>query len=215
LTFAADRLVKPEIREWPLQPKQLRPDLVRLQAHRPFRKQRRQWLGPFAFRRTPHSPRRWTARIAGASGDAAHPPAARPTMACRFGGWLCAFAYELGGLFEPSVGLAGDANFPLAWLTRIPAAILFDRHNGRCVLVAESGRHALIDSMARDLAQALPPVSPLPARRPGRTILPPFWQGSRASRTTSVPAMCSRSICRAAGRQSSAPRLHLHRCLRG
>ena len=67
------------------------------------------------------------------------------------------------GCSSPAWGWPDDADFPLAWLTRIPAAILFDRHNGRCVLVAESGRHALIDSMARDLAQALPPVPALPA----------------------------------------------------
>jgi len=79
------------------------------------------------------------------------------------GGWLCAFAYELGGLFEPSVGLAADADFPLAWLTRIPAAILYERDSGRCVLVAESGKAALIEAMAHDLAQTLPAVPALPA----------------------------------------------------
>jgi anthranilate synthase component 1 len=78
------------------------------------------------------------------------------------GGWLCAFAYELGGLFEPSAGRATDADFPLAWLARIPAAILFERERGRCVLVAESGQHALIDAMACDLAQALPAIPALP-----------------------------------------------------
>jgi anthranilate synthase component 1 len=94
-----------------------------------------------------------------------HPaPSPQPDRDLPFtGGWLCAFAYELGGLFEPSVGLAGDADFPLAWLARIPAAILYDRENGRCVLVAESGQPALIDAMAHDLAQTLPAVPALPA----------------------------------------------------
>ena len=78
------------------------------------------------------------------------------------GGWLCAFAYELGGVFEPSVGLAEDADFPLAWLTRVPAAILYNRESGRCVLMAESGQTALIDAMAHDLAQTLPAVPALP-----------------------------------------------------
>jgi len=78
------------------------------------------------------------------------------------GGWLCALAYELGGVFEPSVGLAADADFPLAWLARIPAAILFERSSGRCVLLAEPGQHALIDAMAHDLAQPPRPIPALP-----------------------------------------------------
>jgi anthranilate synthase component 1 len=79
------------------------------------------------------------------------------------GGWLCAFSYELGGLFEPSAGRAADdADFPLAWLMRIPAAILFDRANRRCVLVAESGQTALLESMKRDLDSTPPPLPTIP-----------------------------------------------------
>ncbi|OZA27002.1 MAG: hypothetical protein B7X93_09960, partial [Hydrogenophilales bacterium 17-61-9] len=37
MTFATDRLATPEIREWPLQAEQARPDLVRLQASDPQR----------------------------------------------------------------------------------------------------------------------------------------------------------------------------------
>jgi anthranilate synthase component 1 len=173
LTFAADRLTKPEIQEWPLQSKQLRPDLVRLQASNPQRypglflgSGDTGWDVLFAF---PQDIVQTTAAD-GLCGLQAHPAmqlhplhSAQSDHGLPFtGGWLCAFAYELGGLFEPSVGLADDADFPLAWLARIPAAILFDRHHGRCVLVAESGQHALIDSMARDLAQALPPIPALP-----------------------------------------------------
>ena len=58
--------------------------------------------------------------------------------------------------------MAVDDDFPLAWLTRIPAAILFERDSGRCVLVAEPGQRALIDAMADDLAQPLPAIPPLP-----------------------------------------------------
>jgi anthranilate synthase component 1 len=78
------------------------------------------------------------------------------------GGWLCALAYELGGAFEPHVGLADDADFPLAWLARIPAAILFDRRNGRCVMVAESAQRTLVEEMAHDLAQPSCPIPALP-----------------------------------------------------
>jgi anthranilate synthase component 1 len=167
-------LSAPEIREWPLQPDQLRPDLLRLQASDPQRYPGlflsscdSGWDVLFAF---PQDITRITVTD-GLYGLQAHPamqvrplPTAQSCHGLPFsGGWLCAFAYELGGLFEPSAGLADDAAFPLAWLIRIPAAILFERGNGRCVLVAEPGQHALIDAMAHDLARALPPVPALPA----------------------------------------------------
>jgi anthranilate synthase component 1 len=166
-------LSTPEIREWPLQPDQLRPDLVRLQASDPQRYPGlflsscdSGWDMLFAF------PQDTTCITAaeGLRGLQAHPamqlhpdPSSPSGHGLPFaGGWLCAFAYELGGLFEPSAGLADDAAFPLAWLTRIPAAILFERSSRRCVLVAESGQHALIDAMAHDLARVLPPLPALP-----------------------------------------------------
>jgi anthranilate synthase component 1 len=157
-----------EIREWPQ-----RPDLVGLQASNPQRypglflsSDDTGWDTLFAF---PQDTTRITF-IDGLHGLQSHPAmqlqtrqAAPPAHGLPFiGGWLCAFAYELGGLFEPSVGLAEDAEFPLAWLTRIPAAILYERDSGRCVMVAESGQHALIDAMMHDLAQTLPPVPALP-----------------------------------------------------
>ena len=159
-----------EIREWPR-----RPDLVGLQASNPQRypglflsSGDTGWDVLFAF---PQG----TTRITAADGLRAlqsHPamqldphPSDQPVHGLPFsGGWLAVFAYELGGLFEPTVGLAEDAGFPLAWLARIPAAILFERDSGRCVLVAESGQLALIDAMADDLAQAVPPVPALPQR---------------------------------------------------
>jgi anthranilate synthase component 1 len=78
----------------------------------------------------------------------AHDPHALPFT----GGWLCAFAYELGGVFETSVAMASDPEFPLAWLARIPAAIMFERASGRCVLFAEGGRADLLDILEADLA---------------------------------------------------------------
>ena len=71
-------------------------------------------------------------------------------------------SYELGGVFEPAAGLDDDADYPVAWLARTPAAILLERASGRCVLVAESGRQDLIGLMARDLEQAPPPVPAVP-----------------------------------------------------
>ncbi|MBI1283487.1 MAG: aminodeoxychorismate synthase component I [Thiobacillus sp.] len=157
-----------EIQEWPQ-----RPDLARLQASNPQRypglflsSGDSGWDVLFAF---PQDTTRITVAT-GLSGLQGHPAMQlRPFAASRsdndlpfVGGWLCAFAYELGGLFEPSAGLAEDADFPLAWLIRIPAAILCERRSGRCVLVAEPGHKALLAAMAHDLAQGLPPILALP-----------------------------------------------------
>ena len=168
MTFTEDRLATPETREWPL-----RPDLVALQAAHPQRypgliqsSGDSGWDVLFAFPQD-------TARFSVADGLAglqAHPAlqgnpyrSPRTEIDLPFsGGWLCAFSYELGGMFEPSVGMADDPDFPLAWLIRIPAAILIERASGRCVLMAESGQPGLLDAMARDLQQSLPPVPALP-----------------------------------------------------
>jgi anthranilate synthase component 1 len=157
-----------EIQEWPQ-----RPDLARLQASDPQRypglflsSGDTGWDVLFAF---PQDTTRITT-VEGLPGLQSHPAMQlRPLQCARsdhdlpfVGGWLCAFAYELGGLLEPSAGMAKDADFPLAWLTRIPAAILSDRDSGRCVLVAESGQHALVEVMAHDLAQEVSAIPALP-----------------------------------------------------
>ncbi|MHB1084231.1 MAG: aminodeoxychorismate synthase component I [Thiobacillus sp.] len=164
----ADKLNTPVIREWPQ-----RPDLIGLQAAHPQRypglfhsSGDSGWDVLFAF---PQDTTHITASD-GLNGLQSHPAMQiRPLQACQsdhglpfYGGWLCAFAYELGGLFEPSVGLNEDPDFPLAWLTRIPAAILYQRESGRCVFMAESGQRELIDIMAHDLAQTLRPAPVLP-----------------------------------------------------
>ena len=181
MTFAVDRPIAtdqpgtPIIRDWAQPSDRPQPDLVGLQASNPQRypglfhsSGDSGWDVLFAFPQD-------VARISAA--DGLHVLQAHPAMHIQpqlasltvhdlpfTGGWLCALAYELGGVFEPSVGLAADADFPLAWLARIPAAILFERDSGRCVLVAEPGQHALIDAMMHDLAQILPPVPALPER---------------------------------------------------
>lgn len=157
-----------EIREWP-QP----PDLIRLQAAHPQRypgllmsSADAGWDILFAF---PHEVVSFSAAD-GLDALAAHPAMQaqpQPLSAGHglpfTGGWLAGFGYELGGLFEPNVGLPVDDAFPVAWLARIPAAILFDRGSRRCVIVAEAGQAALIDLIASDLARRLPPVAALPA----------------------------------------------------
>ena len=173
MTFTADRLDTPEIREWPYQPDQRRPDLVALQAAFPQRypgliqsSGDTGWDVLFAF---PQDVEQFSLAD-GLDGLRAHPamqgsPYRGPQTPVDLpfsGGWLCAFSYELGGMFEPSVGMADDPEFPLAWLARIPAAILINRANGRCVLMAEPGQHELLEAMAQDLQQSLPPVQSLP-----------------------------------------------------
>jgi anthranilate synthase component 1 len=82
------------------------------------------------------------------------------------GGWLAFLPYEVGALFEPSVGTtASDAAH--AWLLRIPAAILQQSASGRCVLLAEHAFPELIVAMQHD-AQA---ASPLPAQLPALCLL--------------------------------------------
>jgi anthranilate synthase component 1 len=173
LILAADCLTAPEIREWPLQSD--RPDLIGLQASNPQRypglflsSGDTGWDVLFAFPQD-------VVRISAAEGLRelqSHPamqlrPDSQQAPNLPFsGGWLCAFGYELGSVFEPSVGrVEDDTDFPLAWLMRIPAAILFDRASGRCVLMAEAGQTRLLDRMQRDLADALPPPQALPDLR--------------------------------------------------
>jgi anthranilate synthase component 1 len=100
-----------------------------------------------------------------------------PTSLPFRGGWLLALSYELGGLLEPSAGIADDPEeFPLAWASRIPAAILIDRQSKQAWLMAEDGQHALLEQMQADLRAVTPlPESALPdmqlAEDPGEAFL--------------------------------------------
>jgi anthranilate synthase component 1 len=87
-----------------------------------------------------------------------------PTSLPFRGGWLLALSYELGGLLEPSAGMADDPeDFPLAWAQRIPAAILIDRQSRQTWLMAEAGQEILLEQMQADLRAApLLPESSLP-----------------------------------------------------
>lgn len=171
---AADRLT-PEIREWPLQPSAPAPDFTGLQASNPQRypglflsSGDTGWDVLFAFPQD-------VVRVSQA--DGLRKLQSHPAMRLRpdplqatgvpfIGGWLCMLGYELGGLFEPSAGQVEDASgFPLAWLARIPAAILYDRAQRRCVLMAEAGHAGLLDLLAADLAGAPPPLPPVPELR--------------------------------------------------
>ena len=70
------------------------------------------------------------------------------------GGWFLFLSYEYASMIEPSVDFlaAGeDFPFPLAWLARIPAAVIVDHREQRLHLVAESGREELIGQMQQDI----------------------------------------------------------------
>ncbi|MFP5411199.1 MAG: chorismate-binding protein, partial [Gammaproteobacteria bacterium] len=164
------------IREWRLPPGQSAPDLIGLQAAHPER-----YPGLFAG----SGDSGWDVlfafpREAASFGTTDEPAAlqAHPAMQLRpqpaadvqglpfSGGWLCALSYELGAWFEPSAGRAEDSTaFPVAWLVRIPAAILFDRARRRCVLMAEADVPGLLDRMEADLGAAPSTIPPLPALR--------------------------------------------------
>ena len=178
------------IRECSLRSGQGRPDLIRLQASDPQRypgvflsSGDAGWDILFAF---PQAVSRITVAdgLAGLQSQPAmrlRPTPSRSAPGLPFsGGWLCAFAYELGGLFEPSVGMAADPAFPLAWLVRIPAAILYDRANARCVLLAETADAHLLDAMQGDLERPPPPLPALPGLKSLQEDAPDAFLGGVA-----------------------------------
>ena len=108
---------------------------------------------------------------------------AHPTSLPFSGGWLAFLSYELGGLLEPSVRKTEDRDqgtedggqktdsvekplptgFPVAWLARIPLAILQQPASGRCVLVVEHDYLHLRDDALRDLHHQVLPIPVIPA----------------------------------------------------
>jgi anthranilate synthase component I len=54
------------------------------------------------------------------------------------GGWFTYAGYELLSTFEPHVAHRAEADFPVAALLRIPAAVLLERPSGQAWLVAET-----------------------------------------------------------------------------
>lgn len=69
------------------------------------------------------------------------------------GGWFLFCGYELLHEMEPSVKVrAEDDGFPLAWLTRIPAAVLVDREKDQSWWVCEAGRENYFSLLQDDLS---------------------------------------------------------------
>ena len=70
------------------------------------------------------------------------------------GGWFSYFSYDYAEVVEPVLNLP-KAEFPLAVLTRIPAAVIIDHVNHQMTLVAETEYAHLLDEMESDVLQAL------------------------------------------------------------
>lgn len=86
------------------------------------------------------------------------------------GGWFLYLGYELATQIEPNMALdivlpkqAINKQLPIAYATRIPAAIIHDHHKQQRWLIAEVGTEtgctALLDAMERDITALAPTAS--------------------------------------------------------
>lgn len=75
------------------------------------------------------------------------------------GGWFLFLAYELAAEIEPVLRLQTDENLPLAWATRIPAAVICDHDLDTTTLLAESGHAEQLEQMQTDLRALAPPIA--------------------------------------------------------
>ncbi|HET7650437.1 MAG TPA: aminodeoxychorismate synthase component I [Gammaproteobacteria bacterium] len=82
------------------------------------------------------------------------------------GGWFLYLGYELANQIERGLKLASGNRLPVAWATRIPAAVVIDHRLATTTLVVESDRAELLDEMQSDLSRtdahatkSLPPVT--------------------------------------------------------
>ncbi|MGB8276131.1 MAG: aminodeoxychorismate synthase component I [Alphaproteobacteria bacterium] len=71
------------------------------------------------------------------------------------GGWFVFIGYELAREIEPTLDLAAaPGSLPVAFATRVPAAVIHDRVRNEIVLVAEAGGEDLLAELAADLERA-------------------------------------------------------------
>ncbi|WP_455200034.1 aminodeoxychorismate synthase component I [Kaarinaea lacus] len=71
------------------------------------------------------------------------------------GGWFLYLGYELAQQIEPSLALpkTGNSDLPVAFATRIPAAIIVNRSTGQCFAIAEPGyEDACLSEILQDIA---------------------------------------------------------------
>ena len=81
------------------------------------------------------------------------------------GGWLIYLGYEMAGEIEPKLHLprAPTEAQPVALALRCPAAIIVDRVRESTLLVVESDRMELLDTLLTDVLSMRPAVAPLHA----------------------------------------------------
>jgi anthranilate synthase component 1 len=67
------------------------------------------------------------------------------------GGWFLYLGYELAQEVEPGLSLNADPSMPIAFATRIPVAIIIDRHEDAAFIVAEREQAGQIQEIEADL----------------------------------------------------------------
>lgn len=88
------------------------------------------------------------------------------------GGWFVYMAYDLLSEFEPTVPAAISDSFPLAALTRIPAAVIHDRSRQESWLLAET--EAQLDALKQAMVAA-EPFAATPVNLQSLQEDPPHW----------------------------------------
>ncbi|MCG8432533.1 MAG: chorismate-binding protein, partial [Gammaproteobacteria bacterium] len=68
------------------------------------------------------------------------------------GGWFVYLGYELAGEVEPKLLLQRDANVPIAFATRFPAAVLKRHTDGGVFIIAEQEYEECIEQIERDVS---------------------------------------------------------------
>ncbi|WP_373017958.1 aminodeoxychorismate synthase component I [Thiomicrorhabdus sp.] len=71
-----------------------------------------------------------------------------------YGGWFAFFSYDYAQAVEPSLNLP-ESEFPLANLTRVPAAVIVDHEKGEISIVVENEFSDLIEQIWEDIDSAL------------------------------------------------------------
>lgn len=70
------------------------------------------------------------------------------------GGWFVYVGYELANAIEPKLQLpAADDGLPIAFATRVHAALIFDHNNNTLIAVAEKDSAHLLDNISADIDQ--------------------------------------------------------------
>jgi anthranilate synthase component 1 len=69
------------------------------------------------------------------------------------GGWFVYLGYELAGQVEPRLHLPPPAgSLPVAIATRFATAVIHDHDTGKTLITAETGQHAALEQIERDIA---------------------------------------------------------------